>query len=130
MCSIFGTVKINDKQRQLISFVSDEDDVNIRYNMYLVGEFSKELQLQSFEDLLSSSLSPMTFNTGACCVFKRRDRLYLAASLACGVLQFHGTWLKSQWGGRDILFAKTEDGSKPLIDQLYLSWNVLRTQKT
>lgn len=53
-------------------------------------------------------------------VFRRRDRLRLAASLASSILQFHGSWLKAQWRTKDILLRTSESRNKA-PDSIYLA---------
>jgi hypothetical protein len=57
----------------------------------------------------------------------RRDRLHIAAGLACGVIQFCGNWLKSWWDSSDVHLAADSDGSSVLVDNLYLSWPLSTT---
>ena len=59
----------------------------------------------------------------------RRDRLYLAVTLASSILQLDGTsWLKRIWKSGDILFLLEEDqhSKVPCIDVTnpYVSWNL------
>ena len=126
MCSALCTVNGDHECRELIGSILDESDASHRYDMYLVRNLASDLQTQSLEDLLASSFNPLGLHMArGGFVFKRRDRLFLAATLACSLLQFHGSWLKTQWGSRDILFAKTEDGNKAMLNHPYLSWHVL-----
>lgn len=59
----------------------------------------------------------------------RRDRLYIAVTLASSVLQLDGTsWLKKQWRSGDILFLPLDDQktstSKVDFTHPYVSWKV------
>jgi hypothetical protein len=55
----------------------------------------------------------------------RRDRLHIATSLACGLIQFGGNWLKTWWDISDVYLAATsDDGGNILLDNLYLSWPI------
>lgn len=125
MCSTLCAVKLNTQQRELIGFISDEADANHGHNMYLVRNLTRDLETQSLEELLACSSNSIRLHTKGGFMFNRRDRLCLAANLACSVLQFHGSWLKAHWASRDILFAKSEGGNKALLDHPYLSWHVL-----
>ena len=53
----------------------------------------------------------------------RRDRLYLATTLASSVLQLDGSWMKKHWRSRDIMFLPKE-GSKADYSSPYISWKV------
>lgn len=55
----------------------------------------------------------------------RRDRLYIAAGLACGAIQFCGNWLKASWDSSGIHLAAAEDGYSVLMENLYLTWPFL-----
>jgi hypothetical protein len=61
-------------------------------------------------------------------VFNRRDRLFLATTLACSVLQLHGSWLKDQWRSRDIVFAKEKESKKAMLEYPYISWYVSKNE--
>jgi hypothetical protein len=79
------------------------------------------MKMQSLEGLLNSSLPPICLqNARAAFRFSRRDRLFLAATLASSVLQFHGSWLKYQWGNPGILFPKTSADNSD-VEHPYLS---------
>ncbi|KAB8212136.1 hypothetical protein BDV34DRAFT_219353 [Aspergillus parasiticus] len=57
----------------------------------------------------------------ALCQISRRDRMRIAASLACGVMQLSGSWLEPRWNGSDIGLAH-EDEDRALLDSLFFSW--------
>ena len=111
--------------RQGIGFLTDDVAGQHRHNVYLVDEEVRlEVDPKSLEDLLrvSKQRSPGLS-------LSRRDRLYIAVTLASSVLQLDGTsWLKKQWRSGDILFLPLEDGktSKPRVDfaHPYVSWKV------
>ncbi|KAK2805520.1 hypothetical protein FQN50_006144 [Emmonsiellopsis sp. PD_5] len=122
MCSALCAVKIESQQRAPIGFVMDGVDTSHQHNLYLVKKLAKTLDTQSLEDLLASSprlKGPRTTHRGF--LLTRKDRLYLAATLACSVFQFHGSWLKTQWRTRDILFEKSDAGCKISVNRPYLS---------
>jgi len=122
MCLALRSVNTTSKPKEYIGTISDGADTTRRYNFYLVGKIDGGVETQSLEDLLSSSSSSIIIPAGhGNRTLSRRDRLFLAATLASSVLQFHGTWLKSQWDSRDILFAKSQIGSKTVVEHLYLS---------
>lgn len=104
------------EERKLIGFVSDP---NHRHMLYAVGDSTVDLQLQSLGELLASSSNALKPQDPSKKVLRRRDRLQLAASLASSVLQFHGSWLKTQWGTQDILL-RTGEARKKVADSIYL----------
>lgn len=115
ICSTLCALETGGLWQESIGFITDEIDRSHRHNLYLVKNLHS-LETQSLEDLLVySSHHSRDFR------LNRRDRLNLAAILACGVLEFHGSWLKAQWRTRDILFSKDEVKGKALLDHPYLS---------
>jgi hypothetical protein len=54
----------------------------------------------------------------------RRDRLRLATGLACGVVQFHGNWLKRNWDISDVHLGLRKDQANLSLDSLYCTWAV------
>lgn len=111
--------------RQGIGFLTDESVGQHRHDVYLIDKkVQQQLDPKSLEYLLkvSKQRSP-GFS------LSRRDRLYIAVTLASSVLQLDGTlWLKRQWRSGDILFLPLEDqkASAPNIDfaHPYVSWKV------
>lgn len=80
------------------------------------------VETQSLEDLFITSLQSLGSQANRpAFMLSRRDRLFLAATLASSVLQFHGSWLKSHWRSRDILFPKVKAGTKSIVECPYLS---------
>lgn len=124
ICSALCAVEIeNQRQREFIGFITDEIESSDQQNLYLVRNLPKTPETQSLEKLLASS-HPFRLNPSRDFTLSRRDRLYLAAILACSVLQFHGTWLKGKWGTRDILFLKDDVETRALLDHPYLTSQV------
>lgn len=111
--------------RQGIGFLTDESVAQHQHNVYLVDEkVGQGMNPKSLEELLQISKQR---NPGFS--LSRRDRLYIAVTLASSVLQLDGTlWLKRQWKSGDILFLPLEDqkASAPKIDYArpYVSWNI------
>ena len=111
--------------RQGIGFLTDEGAGQHRHNVYLVGEEVRlEVDPKSLEDLLRVSKKRVPGLS-----LSRRDRLYIAVTLASSVLQLDGTsWLKKQWRSGDILFLPLEERktSIPRVDfaHPYVSWKV------
>ena len=111
--------------RQGIGFLTDDIVGQHRHEVYLVDEKNRQgLDPKSLEYLLQVSKQRAPgFN------LSRRDRLYIALTLASSVLQLDGTlWLKKQWRSGDILFLPLENpkASAPRVDfaHPYVSWKV------
>lgn len=110
--SLAGT---HTEQQQPIGFVSNEADSSWMYTMDAVKRLPKGYLQKSLQDVLSE--------------ISRRDRLRLAAGLACGAVQFCGNWLKPSWDSSDVHLAADEDGYHVLMDSLYLSWPLLASTR-
>ncbi|CAG8218628.1 unnamed protein product [Penicillium salamii] len=89
-------------QKHGIGYISEDVNSVYQYTMHAVqGSESSSLE-QSLREALAS--------------LSRRNRLYIAASLACAVLRYHENWLKNAWDSSNFhLTAKTSDS-------VYLSW--------
>jgi hypothetical protein len=125
MCSALCGIASDHGLPAPLGFISADSDTKQRYNLYLIKKLSKDIQTRTLEDLLASSRSRTIRRHGySGVVFNRRDRLFLAATLACSVLQLHGSWLKAEWRSRDIIFADQEDSNKAMLEHPYLSWQV------
>jgi hypothetical protein len=129
LCTAIGKDAIQINQKDLLGFIQNESDTSVRYNVYMVRQLTKDPALHSLEELLRNSSIWMRMHSPGCLSLNRRDRLYLAASLACSVLRFRGSWLKTAWKSRDILLGGDDDDAKPLLDCCYISWNVLGGQE-
>ncbi|ETI22327.1 hypothetical protein G647_06401 [Cladophialophora carrionii CBS 160.54] len=114
-CSVLCKIGTKRSLEKYMGSISDESDATHRYCFYLMEKHEKRVETQSLEDLPSSSLHSIGSHTNRpAFLFSRRDRLFLAATLASSVLQFHGSWLKSYWRSRDILFPKLEGSGQTL----------------
>ena len=110
---------------QGIGYLTDEILGQHQHNVYLVDEEVRPgVDPQSLEYLLhvSGQRGP-GFN------LSRRDRLYIAVTLASSVLQLDGTsWLKRQWRSSDILFLPLNNQktstSKVDFTHPYVSWKI------
>lgn len=58
----------------------------------------------------------------------RYDRLRIAASLACCVIQISGNWLSSWWDSTNILLAPDGDDCSILPNSVYLSWPLVLSE--
>jgi hypothetical protein len=89
-----------------------------RYNMRLLRNITQDFNLYSLSAILSSgpAIGAPTPVQGAT-ELSRRDRLYLAAVLACSILQLHGSWLKQGWGTTDVLFVTAPQIGYTLLDR-------------
>ncbi|KAJ5515111.1 hypothetical protein N7463_004663 [Penicillium fimorum] len=117
ICSTLSTLGSHGKTNELIGFISDEHH---RHNMYYVRKLAGNMRSQSLAELIAASSDIFKAPHGNF-HFTWGHRLRVAVNLACSVLQFHGSWLKSQWSSRDIMFTKNPSGE---IDKPYVLWNV------
>ncbi|OJI83018.1 hypothetical protein ABZX51_006109 [Aspergillus tubingensis] len=100
---------------QAVGFITDQVSSNVRYNMHFIKCYPEPIQLQTLQQALPNS--------------SRRHRLYIAAGLACGVLQYHGNWLKKYWDSSDIQLPADDDNKADATDDvlpsdLYLPWSL------
>jgi hypothetical protein len=121
-CSVLCQKVPDLSLKKYLGSISDECDAQHRYCFYLVEKHEVTVETQSLDDLLTLSLpSPRPTPARPAFLFSRRDRLLLAATLASCVLQFHGSWLKTSWRSKDILFPKLQSKDNPVVDHPYLS---------
>lgn len=122
LCSTLSSCKTANTrlQHDAIGYILNQSS-DTRYNLRLLRSIDQGINLSSLQDALDGS----NLGSSAQCSdeLSRRDRLYLAAVLACAVLQLHGSWLKQQWGTKDILFAQGTSQSTG-FEQPYLVWQV------
>jgi hypothetical protein len=125
LCSAISEAEIRIGLRQPIGYIPAESDSRHKQYVNLRGSSVEDPEQQSLEEYLTaSSSSPIRSHVRDTSIFKRRDRLYLAKNLACSVPQFYETWLKAQWGARDILFKKAGIEGKFLFEQPHVRWRV------
>ena len=109
-----------------IGFLTDESLGKHRHDVYIIGEsVRQEIDTLSLEDLLRISEQRVPGFE-----FSRRDRLYIALTLASSVLQLDGTlWLKKQWRSGDIRFLPLENRRESTLGvdfaHPYISWKIL-----
>lgn len=118
ICSTLSTVGTSGETNAPIGFITDE---NHRHNMYYVRKLAGNLRSQSLAELIAASSDIFKAPIGGSFLFTWGHRLRVAVNLACSVLQFHGSWLKTQWRSRDIMFTENPSGD---IDKPYVLWNV------
>ncbi|KAJ5385562.1 hypothetical protein N7517_003473 [Penicillium concentricum] len=92
ICSTLSTMGSHGETNEPIGFISDE---NHRHNMYYVRKLAGSLRSQSLSELIAASSDIFKAPSGSF-HFTWGYRLRGAVNLACSVLQFHGSWLKSQ----------------------------------
>lgn len=124
LCYTLGSVSATNTavQEEAIRYIFDHSD-DEQYHMRLLRKVDQDINLCSLQDILSGSKSLATPVQGSD-ELSRRDRLYLAAVLACGVLQLYGSWLKRQWGTKDVLFAQDSHHGFTNYEHPYLVWRI------
>ncbi|RDW69116.1 uncharacterized protein DSM5745_08876 [Aspergillus mulundensis] len=111
ICSVLSHSEKQPLKQETLGFITHEPDSTRRYNLHSIKCHPQAVPLQTLQQALPNS--------------SRRDRLYIAAGLACGVIQYHGNWLKAHWDSSDIhLTASNDNGDGGEIppDSVYLSW--------
>ncbi|KAJ5965085.1 uncharacterized protein N7479_004961 [Penicillium vulpinum] len=102
LCSSLQSLKPLPQEQTTIGFISEGFNPTYRYTMHAVQSLQRNPRKQTLSEALTSC--------------SRRDRLYIAASIACAVLQYHGNWLTGRWDSSNFhLAAET-------LNSLYLSW--------
>ena len=111
--------------KQRLGFLTDESVGQHRHDIYFVDEqIRPDMDAKSLEFVLKVSQQNLPGFS-----LSRRDRLYIAVTLASSVLQLDGTsWLKQKWRSGDILFLPSE-GKRPMTSRMdyshpYVSWKV------
>lgn len=105
-------------ERSLLGCIKDEKRL---HRIYYVRCFADHRDIFSLKDLLQRAAPQAPIPTPCSAIFSRRDRLQLAANLACSVLRFHGNWLKAQWQSGDIMFTARESNQQR---NPYIMWDV------
>ncbi|KAL4765920.1 uncharacterized protein BDW70DRAFT_155573 [Aspergillus foveolatus] len=120
LCSTLSSVKVMSlpAPQDNLGYILNQSST-ASYNMRRLRCIERDIDLYSLQDILSGSSGVQ-----ASAELSRRDRLYLAAVLACGVLQLHGSWLKQEWGTRDVLFAGRTPHGSVAFEHPYLVWPV------
>lgn len=114
-------------EEEAVCYIFNHSD-DEQYHMRLLRKVEQDINLCSLQDILSGSnslKSPVRGSDELC----RRDRLYLAVVLSCGVLQLYGSWLKRQWGTKDVLFAQDSHHGFTNFEHPYLVWRILESTK-
>jgi hypothetical protein len=109
MCSVFsGRVK-QTPTLDGVAYLISKPHLKMRYKMRPVRCSQQAVPLRTLHEALPAS--------------NRRDRLYIAAGLACSVIQYHGNWLKPQWSCCDIHLPTEYNGDADTPpENLYISW--------
>lgn len=125
VCSTLANVEKVHSQTldACIGYLTLEPNASTHYNMRLLQTLDYDLEFHSLQDILTGAafLSPSHQTFDPLC---RRDRLYLAATLASSILQLHGSWLKQEWEPKDILLARRNQKTTTEIERPYISWQV------
>lgn len=118
--------------RKCIGFLLDDHASSIahRHDVFVLGDGeSADAQPQSLEKLLASWKQIGRRRPPGTIFFSRRNRLFIAASLASSVLQLDGSWLKKHWRSCDIFFLLKAGSNPDAVHHPYLSWDVPQKDK-
>lgn len=118
LCYTLGSAVQEDAIRYILDHSEDE-----QYHMRFLRKVDQAFNLCSLQDIISGSTSLAKPVHGSD-ELSRRDRLYLAAVLSCAVLQLYGSWLKRQWGTKDVLFAQDSHHRSTNFEHPYLVWRI------
>ncbi|KAJ5691564.1 hypothetical protein N7488_012299 [Penicillium malachiteum] len=111
-CVSLSTIIISGERIQIFGSFSDE---NHRHNMYYIRNLAAGVEMKFLSELIKDSTD--FFKASASGHFlTQKQRLRFAVNLACSVLQFHGSWLKTHWRAKDILFNTSIDIENPFIE--------------
>jgi hypothetical protein len=108
LCSSLSTSRTYTERRRVIGYFPDKIDATVRYAMFAVNDLKQRRPRQPLHQILAK--------------IKRRDRIRIAAGLACGVMQLCGNWLKPRWNSSDIHLACNSGEDNVLLDFLFFSW--------
>ncbi|KAL4929905.1 uncharacterized protein BDV17DRAFT_51763 [Aspergillus undulatus] len=106
--------------RNPVGYISSQTS-DVRFHVRHLKNIGHNLNLRSLQDMLAGS-NQLSVPASHSEQLSRRNRLYLAATLACGVLQLHGNWLKQRWGTKDIVFVHDLPSDAIMFDHPYLLW--------
>ncbi|KAL4937770.1 hypothetical protein BDV06DRAFT_232360 [Aspergillus oleicola] len=109
ICSVLSRSEKQSVNHETVGFITQAPESTIRYILHSIKCHSQAVPLQTLQQALPNS--------------SRRDRLYIATGLACGVIQYHGNWLKAHWDSSDIHLTANSDSSGDILpNSVYLSW--------
>jgi hypothetical protein len=121
LCATLLAPRGASKDAGAIGVIADEADPSYEHRIYVTQSAFSSQPFKPLRSLLQP-LDPLQRLSNNRVFLTRRDRLYLAANLACNVLQLHGSWLSDYWKTDDIYITqRSADGGKPLLDSLFLS---------
>ncbi|KAJ6035932.1 hypothetical protein N7540_000211 [Penicillium herquei] len=114
-CVSLSTIRVSGEPNKIFGYFSDESH---RHNLYYVRSLAAGLEMKSLSELITDSTD--FFKASASGHFlTQKQRLRLSVNLACSVLQFHGSWLRTHWRAKDILFNTATD-----IENPFVQWNI------
>lgn len=117
--------------KEVVGFLTDESISQYRHKVHFLDEkVQPYMDPESLKHILETS-KQRRLGFG----LSRRDRLYIALTLASSVLQLGGTlWLNRQWTSGDILFLPmgNQGSATPKMDfaNPYVSWKVCQADSS
>ncbi|KAL4876889.1 hypothetical protein BJY04DRAFT_222565 [Aspergillus karnatakaensis] len=120
ICAMISASQVRQQPTTALGFLVDEANLNYEHRIYLTKDTLSGHELKSLRGLLATS-DPLRQLRNQRSFLTRRDRLYLAANLACNVFQLHGSWLKADWKTEDIYVTDDANDERPVLDSLALS---------
>lgn len=108
-CSSLRVTAAQTETRQMMGLLSCEPNSTTQYAIHTIKSIQPPVPKQSLQKMMSH--------------LSRRERIRIAAGLACGVIQLSGSWLKPRWNSSDIHLAVNND-HRALLDLFFLTWSL------
>ncbi|KAJ0415838.1 hypothetical protein BJY00DRAFT_292767 [Aspergillus carlsbadensis] len=108
LCSSLSVQITDSERRRAVGYFPHEVDAKVRYALIAVNDSKQRRPQQPLHQALQR--------------MNRRDRIRIAAGLACGVMQLCGNWLKPRWNSSDIRLACDTGEVNVMSDFLFFSW--------
>lgn len=108
-CSSLRVTAAQTETRQMMGVLSCGPDSTTQYAIHTIKCIQPPVPKQSLQKMMSH--------------LSRRERIRIAAGLACGVIQLGGSWLKPRWNSSDIDLAVNND-HRALLDFFFLTWSL------
>ncbi|KAJ5589279.1 hypothetical protein N7537_011957 [Penicillium hordei] len=122
LCSVFDQVNVTppSSSSESIDYIFGNKTTEAGYYLNLVRTIQDEMHLRSLQETLTGSPSTPDSPIQHPEELSRRDRIYLATQLACGLLELHGSWLQQHWETKDIFFLRGKASQHSRYERPYL----------
>ncbi|EXJ84283.1 hypothetical protein A1O3_04950 [Capronia epimyces CBS 606.96] len=120
LCNAFSQCPPEISKREHMGFIIDNLNGR-RHDIYRIRKLPGNQSIRSVASILTDPSMLLRVGHFQLPAINRRNRRYLAATLASSVLQLHGSWLQSNWGLNDILVLEQPDYCSNEISFPYIS---------